>query len=177
MEEIWKDIMGYEGYYQVSNLGNVRSLDRVITYSNGSNVLTKGKVMAQNVCGRGYKQIHLKMNGKRKPFNVHRLVAQAFIPNPNNLPQINHINEDKTDNRVDNLEWCDNRYNNTYNNIQFKRPNKRRKTILQLDLDGNLVREWFSIREIERETGMCRAYISKGCKNGEKVYNNYWKYK
>ena len=110
MKEIWKDIKGYEGIYQVSNKGNVRSLDRtVITKENKVRSL-KGKLLKPATITHGY----LGVNLCNKSYRVHRLVAEAFIPNPNNLPIINHLDEDKTNNCVDNLQWCTSQENNTY---------------------------------------------------------------
>lgn len=106
MEEIWKDIKGYEGYYQVSNLGNVRSLDRKI----GSRIL-KGRGVKAVTDKDGYLMAHLSRNGKATYFRIHRLVAISFIQNKENLKEINHKDENKTNNRVDNLEWCTTRYN------------------------------------------------------------------
>lgn len=105
MEE-WRDIIGYEGIYQISNLGRVKSLNYNNTGKEGLRELDDDKY--------GYKVINLYKNGKGKRYSVHRLVAIAFIPNPNNLPQVNHINEIKNDNRVENLEWCTNEYNHNY---------------------------------------------------------------
>ena len=101
MEEIWKDIKGYECIYQVSNLGNVKSLDRLST--NGRRL--KGKLLAKTN-SKGYIKVTLTNKNKSDNRDIHRLVAQAFIPNPENKPQVNHIDEDKTNNTVDNLEWC-----------------------------------------------------------------------
>lgn len=100
MEE-WKDIKGYEGLYQVSNIGRVRRVK-------------SGRVLIGFRCGGGYLYVILYKNETRKNYSVHRLVAQAFIPNPNNLPQVNHKDEDKTNNRIENLEWCTNQYNCNY---------------------------------------------------------------
>lgn len=110
MEEIWKDIEGYEGLYQISNLGRVKS------FGNGSKSRWYGKerILSATNDSKGYKQIKLTNKKERKTFKVHRLVAQAFIPNPYNLPQINHKDEVKSNNRADNLEWCDNQYNCDY---------------------------------------------------------------
>lgn len=113
MEEIWKDIEGYEGLYQVSNLGRIKSLERYV-WNRFSYILVKERILKQSNDKYGYCIISLNKNNKGKVFKVHRLVAQAFIPNSLNAPQVNHKDEDKKNNYVDNLEWCDSKYNNTY---------------------------------------------------------------
>ena len=110
MEEVWKNIKDYEGIYQVSNLGNVRSLDRV---SKNRHHL-KGKILKQHRDKDGYLKLCLFKNGVGRHFFVHRLVTIAFIPNPDNKPQVNHIDEDKDNNKANNLEWCTVLYNNNY---------------------------------------------------------------
>ena len=112
MEE-WKDVVGYEGLYEVSNLGNVRGVDRIVQYKNSYKTI-KGKVKTPRYYPDGYTSVILSKDGYKKQYFVHRLVAYAFIPNPDNLPCINHINEIPDDNRVENLEWCTIQYNNTY---------------------------------------------------------------
>ena len=107
MEEEWRDILGYEGLYQVSNLGKVRSLKD----SHGKN---RKLILKERTDKDGYKRVHLFKNGKGKHYGVHRLVAITFIPNPNNLPQVNHIDENKENNTIYNLEWCTAEYNNNY---------------------------------------------------------------
>ena len=108
--EIWKDIEGYEGLYQVSNKGRIKSLNRID--SRGRKV--NEKILSSKPNNKGYLRVHLYKNGKRKPFSVHRLVAIAFIPNPNNLLEVNHKDENKENNTVDNLEWCNRKYNTNY---------------------------------------------------------------
>ena len=118
MTEIWKDIKGYEGLYQVSNMGRVKSFNYKNTGKEGILNGSKNK--------RGYKIVHLCKNGKANHYLVHRLVAIVFIPNPNNYPEVNHIDENKTNNYVDNLEWCDGKYNLNYG-TRNKRISKNRK--------------------------------------------------
>ena len=109
MEEIWKDIKGYEGLYQVSNFGRVRSL--------GHDKWHKGRIIKPHYDGRKhYLFVQIYKNKNSKKINVHRLVAETFIPNPKNLPQVNHKDENKINNCVWNLEWCTNKYNINYNN-------------------------------------------------------------
>lgn len=110
MEEIWEDIEGYESKYQVSNLGNVRSLNYRGT--------GKPKLLKQTTYEKGYKRVNLYKNGKKKHYWIHRLVAIAFIPNPNDLPVVNHKDEDPSNNNVNNLEWCTYEYNNNYGTVR-----------------------------------------------------------
>ena len=105
--EIWKPIEGYEGFYEVSNCGRVKSVEHVIIRRNGSPRPIREKLIHSSMLPNGYLHVTLYKDCKQKHFHVHRLVAKAFIPNPNNLPEINHKDEYKTNNHVDNLEWCD----------------------------------------------------------------------
>lgn len=114
MEEIWKEVSGYEGYYEVSNLGNVRSVDRVIVKSDGVVMPRRAKAMKRCLNQDGYLTVKLSKNGKSERIAVHRLVALAFIPNPNNLSEVNHIDFDRTNSRIDNLEWVSHRDNVQY---------------------------------------------------------------
>lgn len=107
MNEIWKDIEGYEGLYQISNLGKIKSL-------------TKNCILKPSNC-RKYKGVNLYKNGITKTKSIHRLVAIAFIPNPNNYPCVNHIDCNKENNNADNLEWCTYKQNNNHNNHELKR--------------------------------------------------------
>ena len=115
MKEIWKDIPEYEGLYQASNLGNIRVLNRVVNsgIKNNNTVIRKGKLLKQRI-NQGYYEVALSKDNKKRFLKVHRLIAITFIPNLNNLPSINHKDENKLNNRVDNLEWCSIKYNCNY---------------------------------------------------------------
>lgn len=148
MFEEWRNIPGYEGKYQVSNLGNVKSLPRTRKSKAGSISEVKGRILKQNTDKDGYKNVALCMDGRLKYFRVHRLVAAAFIPNPDNLPMINHKDENPANNCVENLEWCTNSYNTSYSNYKVSRPvicnGIRYKSIRALgraiDADGHAIR-------------------------------------
>ena len=170
MKEIWKDIKDYEGHYQVSNLSRVKSIK-----------FGKEIILKQNI-RRGYYYVCLSKNGIAKNYFVHRLVAQAFIDNTDNLPCVNHKDEDKLNNNVDNLEFCSVLYNNTYNErhkkIAEKNINgKKSKPVLQYTLDGVFVKEWESTREAGRN-GYQQICISKCCRGINKQHKGFiWKYK
>lgn len=179
--EIWKDISGYEGLYQVSNLGNVKSMNW------GGRGYSKNLYLKPH--NKGYLQVELKKDGKRKMFVVHRLVAQAFIQNPNNFPIVNHKDENKTNNSAENLEWCDYKYNVRYSLLlrgiapgEKKKPTRRNSKlagfrVIQLDLFGNVIREWNNSREIFLTTGMSDWSISECCRgNRKKAYGFIWRY-
>lgn len=181
--EEWRDIAGYEGQYQISNLGKVRSLDRYVK-CNGFNLI-KGQLMKPKIDKYGYFQISLCKNCKYKSFTIHRLVAQAFLPNPDNLPQINHINECKWDNTVWNLEWCNSKYNINYGTGKKRRIDTQRKTmstmkpVLQYTLDMEFVGEYPSASEASRQTGINKSNIGSCC-NGNPEHKSaggyVWKF-
>lgn len=132
MEEIWVDVENYEGYYQVSNLGRIRSLDRTTKNSNGVSIFRKGRILKPTKCSNGYLEAMFYKDGARKVLLIHRLVAKYFIENPDNLPEVNHKDETRDNNSVDNLEWCNKSYNNTYNNKHIKIGEKRRGVKLNI---------------------------------------------
>ena len=141
-KEIWKDIPGYEGLYQVSNYGRVKSLSR--KRIDREQILGE-KIISQRKKKNGYLITTLFKNYKEKKCYVHRLVAQVFIPNPNNLPQVNHKDENKENNNVSNLEWCSQKYNSNYNEL----PKKRYKKVIQYDLKNNFIKEWNCMKDIK----------------------------
>ena len=175
--EVWKSIKGFEGLYEVSNLGRVRSVARKIRFGYGSEYQTSEEILSPHTA-RGYKQIMLSKNGVRYYRQVHRLVSEAFIPNPNNYPIINHKNEIRDDNRVENLEWCTHAYNLAYNGNREKKGRARMRPILQYDLQGNFIAEYAGGVEAERITGFSRKAISRAIYGEVKTSNGYiWKNK
>lgn len=178
MSEIWKDIPGYEGYYQISNMGNVKSLDRAIE-KGGRLHYIKGHPLRQSKTCHGYYIIGFSKDDKRTYNSVHRLVAELFIPNPNGYPCVNHKDEDKTNNRVENLEWCTYLYNNTYSSRIERVMSKRRKPVVQLSLDGRVVNRFPSAKQASIETGINYSVIAEVCKNkyGRKTAGGFkWHY-
>ena len=167
-KEIWKPILGYEGLYEVSSKGRVRSIER-----RG----TKGKILKPAIHIKGYYQYALTKDSVTKWHKAHRLVAIAFIPNPHNLPCVNHKDERPENNCVENLEWCDYHYNNTYG-TRIERINKKMvKPILQYDLNGNLIKEWEGNRTLCREMGYNSGFISTACNKDKIAYGYRWKFK
>ena len=165
METIWKDVKGYEGLYQVSNDGIIKNCRTGLIKSSRDN-------------GHGYLQIDLSKDGKVKTFYVHRLVAEAFIPNPLNLPEVNHKSENKQDNRVENLEYCDHKYNMNYGTCIERANIKKSKQIIQFTLEGRFIREWTSAKEVEKQIGYDQGNISSCCRGKYKqAYGYIWKFK
>lgn len=127
VEVVRKPVVGYEGYYEVDQFGRVFGVDRTVSVNDNGRVYDKdiaGKQMKQTMHDKGYKIVSLTKDGKTKLCFVHRIVAEAFIPNPDGLPMVNHKDEDKANNFLENLEWCTALYNNTYGNAQKKRVKK-----------------------------------------------------
>ena len=203
MEEIWKDIEGYEGLYQASNLGRVKSLDRIVVTKTNISRLMKGKVLTIVPDPNNYMKVLLSKEGKQQIYLVHRLVAQAFIPNPDNKPEIDHINTDRTDNRVENLQWVTRKENcnnpltkekiaafdrtrvfstETRQKISLalkgkikKLRQKTMKPILQLSLNGDIVKRWDSATQAQKELGITN--ISDCLRLRCKTAGGYvWKY-
>lgn len=167
--EIWKDIKGYEGKYQCSSLGNIKSL-----------VYKKPKILKPRLDKDGYLKVILYKDGP-KEFRVHRLIADAFIPHPNDLYIVNHKDEDKSNNCVDNLEWCNADYNNNYgmrnSKIREKNINHESKSIKveQYSKEGDLIKVWPSLREVERELGLPHSNIMASIKRNGYCGNFKWK--
>lgn len=162
-EEIWKDIPSFEGLYQVSTFGNVRSL----------NYQRSGKIreMKKGKDRDGYLQVTLCKEGRPKTFKIHRLVASAFVPNPLGFPVINHKDEDKTNNCVWNLEWCTVAYNCNYGTSRQRMADKLKRSVCQYDRDGRLVAEYGSVSEAVEKTGLVN--ISTVCRGLHRTAGEY----
>lgn len=192
--EIWKDIVGYEGIYQVSNYGNVKSLDRIDCRGHKIG----GRIISHSKDGGGYHNVKLAKNGNVKTCHVHRLVAEAFIDNPDDKPTVNHINENKDDNTVNNLEWMtykENAHHGTrmercYGNRDYKaigenisdslKKKGRTKPIIQYDKDMNVIAEFDSAVDAAKKYNILASGIGNALKGHKrcKTYKGYiWKYK
>lgn len=189
-KEIWKDIPGCNGRYQASNLGRIRSTDKVVIQRNGVLRKIKGKILKQSLLPCGYMYVTIAEEiGKPHIKRAHRLIAQTFIPNPLNLPQINHKNEDKADNRVENLEWCTIEYNTYYGHRieKYSKANTNNpalsKEVNQYSLDGKYLKSFPSIAEAVRflnkdkaaasRIGQCCRHLYKLCNS---AYGYLWEF-
>jgi hypothetical protein len=189
MNETWKPVVGYEGLYEVSNMGRVRSLTKVCTITRNGitmDIPHPGKILTPQRRQHGYLGVPLYGKGGHKTrgfrtHSVHRLVAEAFIPNPNNLPEVNHKDEDKTNNRADNLEWMSH-YENTHYGTGIARRSKtntnnpnRSTRVAQYTVDGELVRIWPSYQELIRN-GYCGVFYRVHGNNPDREsYGHIWK--
>lgn len=159
-QEIWKDVTGFEGFYQVSTLGRVRSLDRKIVGKDGFPRLHKGRVMSPGVI-HGYKFLYLNKNGVKKRWYVHRLVASEFIPNPKGYPQINHKDEDRGNNQVDNLEWCTSKYNNNYGGHAKRSGEGISIPVVCLDMLNMAIYKFSSSKAASDRFGLDTGHVAK----------------
>lgn len=190
MSEEWRDIKGYEGLYQVSNLGRIKSLK----YKGGK----QERILDGSINNNGYRVVTFRKDNKRRDYLVHRLVAEVFIPNPNNKPFIDHIDTDRTNNRIDNLRWVTQKEN--CNNVITKKKyvdsskqsyilgkspkmigakgkdNPKSKKAIQLTLNGEPIKIWDSIREVDRH-GFSSTCVVKCCKGYRRTHKGFkWMY-
>lgn len=197
-EEIWMPIEGYEGLYEVSNTQKVRSVDRILNHPTGT-CLVKSKLKSLQISNKGYYCLSLYKNGQGKVHLLHRLIAKAFIPNPDNLPEIDHINGNRLDDRIENLRWTTrkgnmnnpvtkDRMSKYYSDkewisgrIQKRIENKRKtapKKVYQYDLEGNFIKEYDTTIIAEKETGIKKELITASCRMGGKkqAMGSLWSY-
>ena len=170
-EEIWKPVVGYEGLYEVSSLGRARSLGRFVSI----NRFLKGRILRLCYNAKGYLRAQLSSNNKAKMYMVHRLVAIAFLPNPDNLPEVNHIDEDKTNNSVENLEWCDGKYNVNYGtrNDRIRDTRLKNGTYTGLSKEEYKKRYWknYYQKNKDKKRECCKKWSQEN--KGKK--REYWK--
>lgn len=173
--EVWKNVDGYKGLYQVSNLGDIKSLDKIVKCKGNNTRISKGKILKQIIKKTGYSQVVLYKNNIRKYISTHRIVAQAFIPNPNNKSCVNHIDGNKLNNNISNLEWCTHIENM---NHAWQNGLVVGKKVLMESLNNIPLLCFFSVKD-------AYIYLNKnykggisGCCNGyqKSAYGYKWKY-
>lgn len=186
-EEIWKDVVGYEGYYQASNLGKIKSLSRVVNSCMGNPSTRKETILKSQIINSGYKVSTFCLDYNKRNFFVHRVVAECFVSNPQDLPEVNHINGIKTDNRAENLEWCSRSENkkHAYRIGLRTAPNVvfidgvvcAKKKTRQYDISGNFIMEHDSATEAARFIGIDRFDIYNCVNSSKKTAGGFlWRY-
>lgn len=180
--EEWRDVVGFEQYYQVSNKGRVRSKDRISKSNKNGSCIHYGTIINGAINKAGYRRVIIKIRPFSKLIFVHRLVAEAFIPNPNNLPFVNHKDENPLNNCAENLEWCDKQYNNTYGNALLKAHNTRvkngvTKQIEKIDPNGNIIAQYTSMYRASKAEGFSYDRIRHAVIHGNSVEGYYYKEK
>ena len=167
IKETWKDIKGFEGLYQVSNLGKVKSLS-------GKKPLIKKQTFDKD----GYLKVTLSKKGKKYNKRIHRVVAETFIPNTNKLPQVNHKDEIKTNNSVFNLEWCSNFYNSCYGTRSKRVAQNNKIKVFQFSLENRLIKVWPSALDAGAILGICKSHISECCTGKRNTAGGFiWRHK
>jgi hypothetical protein len=178
--EVWKDVVGYEGLYQVSDRGNVRSVDRYVPHKTFGKKFCKGVVIEPKTTNAGYLRVNLCKENRYKSFSVHRLVAEAFLSACDVAGlQVNHKDENKQNNSVENLEWVTRKENNNYGTKIDRQAKKVKIPVLQYDKEGNLLGEWESATDAEKAlSGKFTGAVSH-CINGKtkSAFGFIWKFK
>ncbi len=182
--EIWKDIEGFEGIYQVSNFGRVRSVTRYVPCRNGFPRIEESRIMKQQLNAAGYWEVSLRIDNKKNTrWKVHRLVGKAFVPDYFEGAQINHKDENPKNNNADNLEWCTPKYNSNYKNRTknwVNSYNAKNRQIVQMSLDGEVLQIYPSLMEASRATGINSGQICAVCQHRPRYHTAggfKWKYK
>ncbi len=177
-QEVWKDIPGYEGLYQASTGGRIKSLQRNCRHSSGIGYRkVREKILCSFIQKNGYVYVTLSKDGKSKTHRLHRIIAMTFLENPYNLAEVNHKDENKQNNSVGNLEWCSNYYNQNYGTHQKRNSESSKIPVLQLDLNGNLIKKWDSADDAGKQLNIYPQNIGKCCKKKIKTaYGCKWEY-
>jgi len=191
MEE-WRAVKGYEGFYEVSNMGRVKSLKRRVPNPNcGGQYTVNEKILRPSSNPLGYENVRLSKGGVSVHKLVHRLVAEAFIENPNNYPVVNHKDETPSNNSVANLEWCTQKYNSNYGNAYAKKSEAQkkkdwswrkttgcnRKKVEQLSMDGTVINTFNSLTDAAQATNTNLTKISACCNGARQMTNGYkWRF-
>ena len=171
--EEWRDVVGYEGRYQVSSMGRVKSLERADSWGR----TVKERILKPSTDHYGYLMVNLCAGGKRKMFFVHRLVCQVFHDNPDNKSDVNHINENKTDNRACNLEWSTRKENCNHGTRNVRMAIAKSRPIAQYTLNGKLLKVWPSATEAQRQAGFGQGNVSEVANGNRKTaYGFTWEY-
>lgn len=172
--ELWKDVEAYEGTYQVSNLGRVRSLDRYVKFPTGDH-LTRGRILADCFQVNGYRYVPLHINGNRKNHRIHRLVACAFLSNTENKSEVNHKDENVNNNRVDNLEWNTSKENANFGTRNERMVKAQKIRVVKLDDELNLVKVYDSCIDAAMDNGVTDSCIVRVCK-GKYLHSNKFRW-
>lgn len=171
MKEVWKDIPNYEGLYQVSSHGRVKSF-RQSTKCH----CEKEYILKPHLANNGYYQVTLYDNTVKHKFSVHRLVAEAFIPNPNGYPQVNHKDENRLNNLVTNLEWCSSEYNNAYGTARIRQIDTKSTPVEQLTIDGKIIAIYRSAKIAREIIGVASSSLYYAIKHGSNCKGYFWRY-
>lgn len=174
--EIWKDIPDYEGLYQASNLGNIKRICRKFVDKIGRIRQINEVICKPSIDTSGYMQIVLTKNKKRKSYKIHKLIAMTFIPNPDGFPQVNHKDENKLNNKIDNLEWCTLEYNCNYGTRNYRCTLHCKHKVKQLS-QGTIIKKYNSLKDASMKTGIKYQNISSCCRKQQKTAGGYtWEY-
>lgn len=176
-QEEWRDIKGFEGLYQVSNMGRVKSMSRSVRANTCGVRILPEKILREGESNSGYMLVVLCKEGKHHNKMVHRLVAEAFIPNPQNYAEVNHKDENKLNNNLNNLEWCNRAYNVNYGTGVSRCAKTKWKAVEMIDSDGCIIKHFCSALEAERQTKVSRKSISLVCLGKKREAGGYlWRF-
>lgn len=177
MEEKWKPIPGFEGLYEASTEGRIRSVDKIIKMYHGGEWVRKGDIRTPTLNHSGYLRLSLCKGGVQYPTTVHRLIAKTWLENPKNFSEVNHKNENKTDNRVSNLEWCSRDYNISYGTARKRAGVANGRPVIQYTLGGDKIQEFYSGYEAQRRLGVLEQNINLCCLGKRQQAGGFrWKY-